>query len=82
VAALAFIADAASGTGQVPGSVLRWINTDVAINIVREPVGGWLSLDGRGWIGHTGTGQVQATLCDTEGVVSTVSVVRLVDPPT
>jgi Thioesterase-like superfamily len=81
VAALAFIADAASGTGQVPGSALRWINTDVAINIVREPVGGWLSLDGRGWIGHTGTGQVQATLCDTEGVVSTISMVRLVDPP-
>jgi Thioesterase-like superfamily len=82
VATLAFVADTASGMGQVPGSGLNWINPDVAINVVREPVGEWLSIDGRGWIGRTGTGQVQATICDTEGVVCTVSVVRLVDPPT
>jgi hypothetical protein len=81
VATLAYVADAASGAGPVPPNPPRWINADVAINVIREPVGGWLSLDGRGWIGHTGTGQVQATLCDTEGVVSTVSVIRLVDPP-
>jgi hypothetical protein len=60
---------------------ISWINADVALNVVREPVGEWLSLDGRSWIGHTGTGQVQATMSDTEGVVSTVSMVRLVDPP-
>ena len=57
---MAFVADTASGMGQVPGSSLSWINPDVAINVVREPVGEWLSLDGRGWIGRTGTGQVQA----------------------
>jgi hypothetical protein len=83
VAALAFIADAASGAGQMPGTAVSWINTDVSINVVREPtVGAWLSLGGRGWIGRTGTGQVQATLSDTEGVVCAISVVRLVDPPT
>jgi hypothetical protein len=81
VATVAYVADTASGTGQVATSP-HWINADVAINVVREPVGGWLSLDGRGWIGHTGTGQVQATLSDTEGVVSTISMIRLVDPPT
>jgi hypothetical protein len=82
VATLAYVADTASGIGPVPVNRPRWINADVSINVIREPVGGWLSLNGRGWIGHTGTGQVQATLCDTEGVVSTVSIIRLVDPLT
>lgn len=80
VAKLAYVADTASGTGKIPADPVRWINADVAINVVREPVGDWLSLEGRGWVGHTGTGQVQATLHDTEGVVSTVSVIRLVEP--
>jgi hypothetical protein len=82
VARLAYAADTASGAGPIPADPPHWINADVAINVVREPVGEWLSLGGRGWIGHTGTGQVQATLSDTEGVVSTVSMIRLVDPPT
>jgi hypothetical protein len=82
VARLAFVADTASGSGPIPAAPPRWINADAAINVVREPLGDWLSLDGRGWIGHTGTGQVQATIYDTEGVVSTVSMIRLVDPPT
>ena len=60
---------------------VSWINADVAINVVREPTGEWLSLDGRSWLGRTGSGQVQATISDTEGIVSTVSMVRLVDPP-
>jgi hypothetical protein len=81
VARLAYIADTASGVGHERSVPVSWINADVALNIVREPVGEWLSLDGRSWIGHTGTGQVQATMSDTEGVVSTVSMVRLVDPP-
>jgi hypothetical protein len=80
VAKLAYVADTASGVGQRRGVSVRWINADVAINVVREPIGDWLSLDGRGWVGHTGTGQVQATLCDTDGIVGTVSMVRLVDP--
>jgi hypothetical protein len=58
-----------------------WINADVAINVVREPVSDWLSIDGRSWIGHTGSGQVQATISDTEGVVSTISMVQFVYPP-
>ena len=81
VARLAYTADTASGLGHVRTVPISWINADVALNVVREPVGEWLSLDGRSWIGHTGTGQVQATMSDTEGVVSTVSMVRLVDPP-
>jgi hypothetical protein len=80
VAKLAYVADTASGSGKIPALPVRWINADVAINVVREPVGDWLSLDGRGWVGHTGTGQVHATICDTEGVVSTISMIRLVEP--
>jgi len=81
VARIAYAADTASGVGHDLTVPISWINADVAINIVREPIGEWLSLEGRGWIGHTGTGQVQATISDTEGVVSTISMVRLVDPP-
>jgi Thioesterase-like superfamily len=81
VARLAYVADTASGAGQRGMAPVRWINADVAINVVREPEGEWLSLDGRGWLSNTGMGQVQATLSDTTGVVATVSMVRLVDPP-
>lgn len=81
VARLAYVADTASGSAQRNRVPVRWINADAAINVVREPQGEWLSLDGRGWIGSTGMGQVQATLHDTSGVVATVSMVRLVDPP-
>jgi Thioesterase-like superfamily len=82
VARLAYSADTASGVGHVPEVAVSWINADVAINVVREPVGEWLSLDGRSWIGHTGSGQVQATISDTEGIVSTISMVRFVNSPT
>ena len=81
VARLAYVADTASGVGHDRSMPVSWINADVAINIVREPTGEWLSLDGRSWLGRTGSGQVQATISDTEGIASTVSMVRLVDPP-
>jgi hypothetical protein len=81
VARLAYVADTASGVGHDRTQPVSWINADVAINVVREPAGEWLSLDGRSWLGRTGSGQVQATISDTEGVACTVSMVRLVDPP-
>jgi hypothetical protein len=81
VARLAYVADTASGVGHDRSGEVKWINADVAINVVREPTGEWLSLDGRSWLGRTGSGQVQATISDTEGVACTVSMVRLVDPP-
>jgi hypothetical protein len=81
VARLAYCADTASGVGHERAVAVSWINADVAINVVREPVGEWLSIDGRGWLGHTGSGQVQATISDTEGFVSTISMVRFVNSP-
>jgi hypothetical protein len=81
VARLAFAADTASGVGHDRRVAVGWINADVAINVVREPVSDWLSIDGRSWIGHSGSGQVQATILDTEGVVSTISMVQFVYPP-
>jgi hypothetical protein len=81
VARIAYAADTATGVGHDYTVPINWINADVAINVVREPIGDWLSIDGRSWIGHSGSGQVQGTMYDTEGVVSTVSMVRLVDPP-
>jgi hypothetical protein len=79
VAKLAFVADTASGVGLVRALGVSWTNADLALNVVREPVGDWLSIDGEGWVGHTGTGQVQATVWDTEGVVATISMVRFVN---
>jgi hypothetical protein len=81
VARLAYVADTASGVGHVRAVAVSWINADVAINVIREPVSDWLSLEGRSWIGHTGSGQVQATISDIEGVVSMVSMARFVDSP-
>jgi len=81
LARLAYVADTASGVGHVRPVAVSWINADLAINVIREPVGEWLSLDGRSWIGHTGSGQVQATMSDTVGVVSMVSMARFVDSP-
>jgi hypothetical protein len=81
VARLAYVADTASGVGHVRTVAVSWINADVAINVIREPVSDWLSLEGRSWIGRTGSGQVQATMSDTEGVVSMVSMARFVDAP-
>lgn len=81
VARLAYVADTASGVGNDRSLQVSWINADVAINVVREPTGEWLSIDGQSWLGRTGSGQVQATISDTEGIASAVSMVRLVDPP-
>jgi hypothetical protein len=79
VARLAYIADLASGIGNLAGLPLTGINADLALNIVRYPPGDWICLDGTGWTSPAGIGQVQATLSDTDGVLAGVSMVRLVD---
>lgn len=80
VARLAYVADLASGIDQPRGLPVRGINADLTLNVVRDPVGEWLCLDGRGWISRSGVGQVQATLRDTCGTAASVSMARLVDP--
>jgi hypothetical protein len=77
---LAYTADLGNGVGHVPGLPLTGINVDLALNVVRYPVGEWLCLEGRGWTSPAGVGQVQATISDTAGLCSTLSMVRLVDP--
>ncbi len=81
LARLAYTADLASGIGQPRRLPLRGINADLTLNVLRYPQGEWLALDGTGWTSRDGIGQVQATLSDTRGVVATVSMTRLVDPP-
>jgi hypothetical protein len=79
IARLAYTADFASGIGSRT-LALRGINADLALNVVRYPEGEWLCLDGWGWTSREGIGQVQATISDTLGVTSAVSMTRLVDP--
>jgi hypothetical protein len=81
VARMAYAADTASGVGHPRNVAVSWINADVALNVVREPPGEWMSIDGSSWIGHTGSGQVQATMSDIAGVVATISMVRFVHSP-
>jgi hypothetical protein len=80
VARLLYTADLASGIGQPNGLLVRGINADVAVNVLRYPEGDWLCLDGNGWMSPAGIGQVQANLWDTNGIAATVSMARVVDP--
>ncbi|HVX23265.1 MAG TPA: thioesterase family protein [Acidimicrobiales bacterium] len=81
VARVAHAADLASGGPHRFTVPVTWINADLTVNMVREPAGDWLQIDGGGWVGGHGLGQAQAVMSDTGGVVASVTAVRLVDRP-
>jgi len=81
VARMAHAADLASGGPHRLSTPVTWINADLTVNVVREPVGDWLRIDGAGWVGGNGMGQAQSVMADTEGVVASITAVRLVDHP-
>ncbi len=81
VARMAQVADMAGGGSIWSELPVTWINADVTLNVVREPTGQWLKLDVGGWVAEAGMGQAQATMSDTDGVVASVTAVRLVDLP-
>ena len=47
----------------------RWtfLNADLTVSMVREPVGEWILLDAQSWIGPDGAGLAMAQLADTQG---------------
>jgi len=81
VARMAHAADLASGGPHRLTVPVTWINADLTINVVREPTGEWLQIDGAGWVSGNGMGQAQAVMSDTDGVVASITAVRLVDLP-
>jgi hypothetical protein len=76
---LAYIADLASGIGTGHGQGMRSINADLSINVLRYPVGGWISLTGTSLINRDGIGHSFATASDTGGVVANLALARLID---
>lgn len=80
-ARVAHAADLASGGPHLFKVPVTWINADLTINMVREPASQWLQLDGAGWVGGNGIGQARSVMTDTDGVVASITAVRLVDRP-
>jgi hypothetical protein len=79
MAQLAYIADLASGIGMGHGQGLRSINADLSLNVLRYPVGEWISLTGTSLISREGIGHSFATASDTGGVVANLALTRLID---
>lgn len=44
-----------------------YINADLTVSLSRDPVGDWILLDGRTWIGNDGGGTAHARLADSKG---------------
>ena len=81
MARIAYLADLASGIGGPTDPPIRSINADLSINVTRYPVGEWIHITGTTRMSRAGVGQTAATLSDTSGMVATVALARLIDPP-
>lgn len=76
---LAFAADFANGVGHPRDVNVRGPNTDITINIVREPVTDWLRIHGTGWTSPDGIGQSTVDYSDELGHVATVTATRILE---
>ena len=61
-------ADFSNGTSSIL-DFRQWtfINADLTVNFVRQPVGEWILLDGECWVGPDGTGLATSRLADARG---------------
>jgi hypothetical protein len=61
-------ADFSNGAGSVL-DFRQWtfINADLTVNLARPPVGEWILLDGKSWIGPDGAGLAMSRLADQRG---------------
>ena len=65
--------------------ITRWsyINPDVNLHLLREPVSDWIAVDGTTWVGPEGIGHGRAAIHDLEGLVGSASASQVVQrhPP-
>jgi hypothetical protein len=46
-----------------------FVNSDLTINLLRRPVGEWICLEARTWLGPNGGGLAESSLFDVEGLI-------------
>jgi hypothetical protein len=46
-----------------------FVNCDLTINLFRRPLGEWICLDARSWIGGNGCGLAESALYDEHGLI-------------
>ena len=46
-----------------------FVNSDLTIHLLRPPVGEWICLDARTWLGHNGCGLAESALYDAQGLI-------------
>ncbi len=46
-----------------------FVNSDLTIHLLRRPLGEWIALDARTWLGAGGSGIAESALYDEEGLV-------------
>lgn len=46
-----------------------FVNSDLTINLLRPPVGEWICLDARTWLGSNGCGLAESALYDQQGLI-------------
>jgi len=67
---VAVAADSGNGvSAALDFSAYMFVNCDLTINLFRRPVGEWVCLDARSWIGGNGCGLAESALYDVEGLI-------------
>ena len=46
-----------------------FVNSDLTINLLRRPLGEWICLDARTWLGSNGCGLAESALYDQFGLI-------------
>ncbi len=60
-----------------------FVNSDLSINLLRRPVGEWICLEARTWLGPNGGGLAESALYDIEGLIGRATqslAIRCVQP--
>jgi hypothetical protein len=82
IQALCPLADCGNGISwNAPTSEMGFMNTDLTVNIHREPVSDWLAADSVSHWQPTGVGMSQSVLFDTEGPIGTALQTLVLFPP-
>jgi hypothetical protein len=80
LARLATFADFTSGNASfLPVTQWSSINADVALNVLREPVGEWIAVDAVAHAGGDGIGHSRSSLYDVEGLVGSGATTQVID---
>lgn len=64
----AMTSDFSNGVSSMLGREWTFLNADLAINLLRMPIGEWVLLDAETWIGESGAGIASGILSDRHGV--------------